>query len=97
MRLLASGHFGSKRRTAKKKEEIAMNNNVEKIGCADIAKAIQGIMTMANLSGFISQNDNGKLRQFSVEDIKGTHENATILLDFAEQSFKLDISLNQNK
>ena len=69
-----------------------MNNNIEKIGCNDIAKAIQGIMTMANLSGFISQDENGKLRQFSVEDIKGTPESATIILEFGGQSFKIDIS-----
>ena len=63
-----------------------------KIGCNDIAKAIQNLMTMANLSGFISQDDNESFRQFDVSSITGNEDNATMLLNISNQGFKMDIS-----
>ena len=68
----------------------------ENIGCKDIAVAIQGTMTIANFEGHIKQEDGEAFRQFGVSSITGDQDNATMLINFAGQGFKLDISYDPN-
>jgi len=67
-------------------------SDTKKITCGDIAKAINGIMAMANLSGFVNQIEGKPFRQFDVTSIDENADGAVMLLNFAEQNFKLIIS-----
>ena len=69
-------------------------SGTEKITCYDIANAMRDLMTMANLSGFVSQTDEGSFRQFKVKSITENADGAVMLLELGEQSFKLTVSLN---
>ena len=61
------------------------------IGCIDIAKSFKALMTIANFSGFINQEDGEIFRQYDISSITGNKENATMLIDFAGHGFRLDI------
>jgi hypothetical protein len=61
------------------------------IGCMDIAKSIQALMTMANFMGHIEQEEGEAFRQYHISSLWGGQDNAFMLLDFAGQKFKLNI------
>ena len=69
-------------------------SDTKKITCNDMAKAINDIMAMANLMGFVNQIEGERLRQFCVTSIDGNTESATMLFNFGKQKFKLTISFD---
>ena len=71
-------------------------SDTKKITCNAMAKAISGIMAMANLSGFVNQVEGESLRQFDVTSIGGGMENAVVRFNFGGQKFKLNISFDNN-
>ena len=60
-----------------------MNDKNENSGadCAAMARALENMMTIANISGFVSQND-GRVRQFENSKIKEHRTHATLQFDF---------------
>lgn len=68
----------------------------DKISVLDIAKAIQGLMTFANISGYVNQVNGEAFRQFSISSITGSQDNAAVSFDIAGQGFRLDISCDPN-
>ena len=64
----------------------------QKFGCCDIAKAIQALMTMANISGWVTQKEDEKLRQFSVSSIESEAERALLRLEISNQSYLIQIT-----
>ena len=67
---------------------------MKKIGCNQMAESIKALMTIANFSGYIKQNDGESLRQYDVTSITGDQDKATMFLDIAGQGFKLEIYNN---
>ena len=65
---------------------------MKNVSCFAIAEAIKHTMGMANLSGFVAQEDGEPLRQFNVKSITEEQEKAVMLLEFAGQGFRIEVS-----
>ena len=63
-----------------------------KFSSEEIAIAINRIMTMANLSGFINQPDEGPLLQFNHGEITKTDEGTSFDLEFGGSRFTVTVS-----
>jgi len=70
------------------KDSTMENKN---IGCKELAESIKAIMTIANFSGYIEQEEGEPFRQYEVSSVTGSKDNAAILLGFAGHRFKIDI------
>jgi hypothetical protein len=62
-------------------------------GAYVMAEAIQAIMTMANFSGHINQEDGPQ--QFRLTCIDGDEEKATLRFTFSGQAYKAEITLDK--
>jgi len=69
-------------------------SNTKKITCKQMAKVFSSLMTIANLSGLVSQFDGDGIRQFDVISVDGNEGNAVMFIKFGEQHFKLAISFD---
>ena len=58
--------------------------------CAAIARALEDMMTIANISGFISQYD-GKARQFRNTEVSECANHATLRFGFDEKDYIAEI------
>lgn len=61
-------------------------------GCDDIEKAIQNMMTMTNLGGFIEQVPGNPLRQFHQVRSESSHDRADLYIEFDGQGFRLSVT-----
>ena len=79
-----------------KNEKNITDKNADTAACREMAKALQDMMTVANISGLISRNSE-KSRQFESAVITEHADHGTLRFDFDGKHYVVNVSCDTSK